>query len=114
MALTLDAFLTSFPEFATTNKPFLAAKLAEALLSIDATMWGAKADMGQGYLAAHLITLSPTGQNARMVVKTVQGEQPVTTYWGHYKRLQREIGGAGASVAGGAPNFCEPWSPYFT
>jgi hypothetical protein len=111
VALTVDAFKESFPEFETTAAGLIKVKLAEALLSIGVDVWRDRADLGQGYLAAHLITLSPKGQNARMIVKNPQGgDQPVTTYWGHYKRLQREVT-RGATVAGGLC-FSAPVSPW--
>jgi Protein of unknown function (DUF4054) len=100
--LSLDTFLTSFPEFANTPKGLLAAKLAESLLQIDPNIWGVKADTGQGYLAAHLITLSPMGQNARMIVASKNGTQPTTTYMGHYRVMQQQVS-SGYRVASSGP-----------
>lgn len=107
---TVDTFRTAFPEFASTDAGLVQAKLTEAALSIDPNVWRLKATVGQGYLAAHLITLSPKGQNARMVVTTKEGTQATTTYWGHFKRLQREVT-RGMAVAGGMC-FSPPFYPW--
>jgi hypothetical protein len=102
MTVTLDSFLASKPEFARTSPVLISTILAEALLQIDYNVWGPKADQGLIYLTAHLLTLSPMGQNARMIVQGKDGQQPTTTYWGHYKMLQRQVG-SGFRVAGGPP-----------
>ncbi len=72
--------------------------LDAALLEMDLTVWGATggpvsgtgptakgtfADQAQGYLAAHKLTMSPYGQNARLIMK-----DGTTTYWKHFTRLQ--------------------------
>ena len=82
MALTRDTFLLKFPEFTPTPALTVAAHLADALLQIDAAIWGTKADIAQGYLAAHFLTLSPTGQNARMIVQAKGVSTGTTVYWG--------------------------------
>ena len=86
MAVSLDAFTTQFKEFQGVDATLLQAQLSAAVLSVDATVWGAKADQGVYYLAAHMLALSPFGQNARMV--DAKGQ---TTYWIHFRRLRSEI-----------------------
>ena len=107
MALTLDTFLGKFPEFRPTSVTLIAAHLADALAQIDSGIWGTKADIAQGYLTAHHLTLSPTGQNARMIVQNKTGGQPTTVYFFHYKNLQRQVG-SGFRVAGAGPTWCLP------
>lgn len=99
--LTLDQFKTAFPEFRTAEMGLVNAKLSEAYQQIDLSVWdtganGPKSGIGQGYLTAHLLALSPFGQNARMVAKN-----GTTTYWVHYKNLQRQVC-QGFRVAGGS------------
>lgn len=81
MSATLATFKVQFPEFANSGDPLLQAHLDAALLEIG-PVWGALADQGQMYLAAHKLALSPYGQNAKMVAK-----DGTTTYQVHYQRL---------------------------
>jgi hypothetical protein len=87
MALELAAFLVLFPEFGEVDDSLVEGKLAEALRSIDADVWGDFADDGQGYLAAHLLALSPMGNAAKLV----DGKKNTTTYEGHLRRLQLQV-----------------------
>lgn len=85
--MDVSGFLASFPEFGKgTALTLVGAKLAEATLQVSPSVWGALTDTGIGYLTAHLLALSPSGQNARMVAK-----DGVTTYFTHYRRLQRMV-----------------------
>lgn len=84
--MTVTDFLTQFPEFRNTDLDLVQAMLNAALLEIDASVWRAKADQGQGYLAAHKLALSPFGQNARMVAK-----DGTTTYMVHYDALRGQV-----------------------
>lgn len=102
MTVTLDSFLASKPEFNKTAPLLISTILAEAQLQVDYNVWGAKGDLGVIYLTAHLLTLSPQGQNARMIIQGKDGTMPTTTYWGFYKNLQRQVG-SGFRVASGLP-----------
>ncbi len=85
---TISTFLVSFPEFSDSSAPQLAliqAKLDEAELELDATVWGDRTNSGHGYLTAHLLALSPLGNTAKLV----KGDS--TTYWQHYVRLLRKV-----------------------
>ncbi|MCK6585954.1 MAG: DUF4054 domain-containing protein [Polyangiaceae bacterium] len=86
MALDRATFRARFPEFNTADDAYVDAKLAEALLQIDASVWGTKADLGQGYLAAHLLAVSPFGQQARLSSK--EGE---TTYHKVWASLRNSV-----------------------
>lgn len=89
MSLTLAAFIVRFPEFTAADAGLVQAKLDEADRQIDRTVWDDPGlahllgDDGQGYLAAHLLALSPFGNAAAMVAKDGS-----TTFEKHYKRLQ--------------------------
>ena len=87
LGVDLPTFRNQFPEFGNAPDSFIEAFLAAAALEIDTRYWGLKADQGQGYLAAHKITLSPWGQAARLVAK-----DGVTTYWTHYIQLRGQVG----------------------
>ena len=99
--ISRQQFVQTFPEFKNADMSLVVGKLAEAYQQIDPSVWdtgqnGPKSGIGQGYLAAHLLALSPFGQNARMVAKDGK-----TTYWTHYRNLQRQVC-QGFRVAGGS------------
>ena len=86
-------FLERFPEFSKTNvsNPSLVQDmLDDAALVIDPSTWGPLAGQGHGYLAAHMLALSPFGQQARLVLDGKAGDS--TTYQKHYERLMRLVG----------------------
>ncbi len=84
--MDLAHFLIAFPEFGEADTPLVQAKLDEAAREIDASVWLTRADDGQGYLAAHLLAMSPMGNAAKLVTKDAS-----TTYETHYKRLLRIV-----------------------
>ena len=80
---TLATFLVSFPEFTSIDSAYVHAKLDEAELQIDPDVWGTLETAGHGYLAAHLLALSPFGNTAKLDVS----KSVTTTYERHYRRL---------------------------
>jgi len=86
MAVTLSAFRDMHPEFQNVPDALCQACLDEALASLNATRWGTMIDIGQRYLAAHRIALSPYGQGTRLVTS-----KETTTYGTHYEDLVRQI-----------------------
>lgn len=89
---TLEVFVVQFPEFADTNPAQVNVFLAAADLEIDRSVWGAKADQGQMYLAAHKLALSPFGNNAEMVLKKPnEGMHGETVYGSHYDALVAQV-----------------------
>ncbi len=91
-------FSVQFPEFNGSPTGMIQAYLDSALLEMDLSLWGptggpvsgtgatapgTRADQAQGYLAAHKLTMSPFGMNARLIMKDGS-----TTYWKHFTRLQ--------------------------
>lgn len=109
MALDFDAFVARFPEFKRASKAQVEAKIAEAELQVDACVWGAKYDLGLGYLTAHLLSLSPEGRAARLVPANAKAtrEDALTTYERVYQRLVRTVA-SGARVVGTATVVEEP------
>lgn len=98
MSVSVQSFKQTFEEFRSTDDAAVSAKLALAKLQINAAVWGAKTDLGVLYLTAHLVSLSPAGQNAKLKptenAKTIYGEQ--------YKQYKRQVT-YGLRTAGAMP-----------
>jgi hypothetical protein len=77
----------TFPHTRKTEEATLQAKLTLAKLSVNAAVWGTKADAGVLYLTAHYVALDPAGQNAKLkpedMAKTVFGQT--------YRQLLRQV-----------------------
>lgn len=86
--LTLAQFRVRFPEFNSANDPLVNAYLDIAKESIDSEVWGTRENEGHGYLTAHLLCLSPSGQMSRLVAKDGS-----TTYEHRYHALIQMIAG---------------------
>jgi hypothetical protein len=59
--MTPAQFKDRFAEFATVSDSRIQLFLDEAALSVNVSLWGIKADLGQAYLAAHLLTIDKRG-----------------------------------------------------
>ena len=95
MAVSVAAFLTRFPEFESTERSLIEAKLAEAAVFVDGDVWNVGADpttgltiadLGQGYKAASLLARTAFGRAARMVSK--EGR---STYDDTFEDLQSRV-----------------------
>ena len=95
MAVTLPRFRNTFSEFRDTEDSEIEAKLALAALEVNADVWGTRADAGVLYMAAHLVSLAPAGQNAKLKPENAAK----TVYLMHFKRMQRAVA-YGFRVAG--------------
>lgn len=73
--MTRAEFLAAYPEFGSAPVALVDATLARALLSIG-ELYGDHAEEAQGLLCAHLLALSPFGQNARLSSKGVSNWGP--------------------------------------
>lgn len=80
MALDAASFLVRFPEFSNVDTTQIEARIADAAAKVNSTVWGDELDHGQALWAAHLLSLSPAGQQARLVGDTTQ-----TTYGRAYE-----------------------------
>lgn len=87
MAIDAATFKGEFPIFARTDDALVATKLAHAANRIDQRVWGSKYQDGVFYLAAHLLSVEPNGQNARLTSK-----EGSSTYFEEYTRLQMIVG----------------------
>lgn len=102
--MTPVQFRVRFPEFGKLPDPTIADAILRASNQTAAGVWGNLADEAIGYLAAHMLALSPYGQQARLEVKGV----PTTTYMMHWKRLARMKACGVGRVAGGSA-WLTPW-----
>jgi hypothetical protein len=93
VTLAYDGFAARFPEFKQVKRETVEAKIAEAILQVAEAVYGAKTDLAVGYLAAHLLSIAPTGQQARLVPKNAKAnrEDALTTYEREYRRIQRMV-----------------------
>ncbi len=92
---TLSQFRAKFPEFDAVPDALIQVNLDEAALEIDPDIWDnarvAKSPVGNMYLAAHKLTLSPYGQAARLPLQTKRSWGPSTTYRSHYEDLLSQV-----------------------
>ena len=86
--VTVSEFLIRFPEFAPAETGgLIQAKLDEAVLSLCASSYGDSFDLAHGYLAAHLLAISPFGRTNRMV----DDEGNPTSYLLRYREIRAEV-----------------------
>lgn len=69
MAVTVESFLSRFPEFRPGGRDLIAANIADAELRVGITAWGVKRDLAVMYKAAHQLAISPFGQQAELKAK---------------------------------------------
>lgn len=96
MALDAAAFKARDAAFASISDAIVTAKLDQAARSMDAEVWGDQFDDGQWQYAAHLLALSPEGQEAGL--RMGGGANQRTVYQTEYERLARRVGGAFRAV----------------
>jgi hypothetical protein len=69
MAIDNATFVERFPEFAEIDTSYPAqvtARLDAAKHFVSASLWGSRYEDGVFYKAAHLLAMSPLGENARL------------------------------------------------
>ena len=86
MPVTVDDFRNRFPEFRTVGELLIQQVLDEAALQVSEAVWGELADAGTLMRAAHLLALSPMGQQARK-----KNEKDTTTYGMQFRAMQRQV-----------------------
>jgi hypothetical protein len=84
--MDITAFRLTFPELNTASDTLVTRFLASAARSIDSDLFGDRYDDAQGYLAAHLLCLSPYGKNARL-----SSDSGKTTYGTRYEEIRFEV-----------------------
>jgi hypothetical protein len=76
----------AFPEFREADGDLLSSRLTAAIGRVDAEVWGPQWSNGVLMLAAHLLAISPYGQNARLSAKDGS-----STYLAEYERMRLEV-----------------------
>ena len=84
MTVSRADFLARFPEFEPASPSMVEAALGEAVRNVDSEIFADKTDDAVKWKAAHLLAISPFGQQARLISKT--GE---TTYGKYFRELSR-------------------------
>lgn len=74
MALDAASFLAEYPEFSNVGTAQIEAALVHGSRKVN-ELWGDEADHGQGLWAAHVLSLSPSGQMSRLAA-----EKDTSTY----------------------------------
>ena len=88
MAVTTESFVDAFDEFRKTDRNTVEAKLRFAKLEVAPAVWGPRTDVGVMYMCAHLISLGPAGQNAKLKPSE---EMARTVYGQHFMKMQRAV-----------------------
>ena len=86
MAVDRRSFLARFPEFEPAPRAMIEEALDEGARNVDAQVWGSKTNDGIRWKTAHLLAISPFGQQARLVSKDGS-----TTYGVRFAALARSV-----------------------
>ena len=87
MAVTVESFKQFFEEYRKTENATVQAKLTQAVLQINSSVWGDKTDLGTLYLTAHMLALAPAGQNMKLEPENA-GK---TVYWFEYTMIRSQV-----------------------
>jgi hypothetical protein len=69
MAVSVRRFKAEFPEFKDTSEDVISANLSRASRQVNQNVWGAQADDGISLLTAHMLAMSPRGEQAKLKFK---------------------------------------------
>jgi hypothetical protein len=94
LAWTVTTFRGRFGEFTNAPTAVVQAAIDEAYRRTPSNVWGGIQDDGAGYLAAHLLALSPRARDMKLA-----NEKGETIYGTERRRLARIVA-SGARVAG--------------
>jgi len=86
VAVTVRQFKTEFPEFAETDNAVVQARLTMATRMVNSSVWGTKADDGVKLYTAHLLAMSPMGEQARL-----KKENRGTIYGDQFEAMKRSV-----------------------
>jgi phage terminase small subunit len=91
VAVEFETFVDAFPEFRDASQVLVEAKIAEATLQVDPTVFRTKTDLTISYLTAHLLSMSSFGQHSRLIPSNAKAtrDEALTTYEREYRRLVR-------------------------
>lgn len=86
MAVTVQRFLKSYPDFKDTDYQLVEQKLNQAIARVDSDNFGDLENEGVMLLTAHLLSISPSGEKTRLVKDSNE-----TIYEKEYRRLAKEV-----------------------
>ena len=86
MAVTVQRFQKAFPEFKETEYQLIQQKLNQAILRLNATVFGDFLDDSVMLLTAHLLAISPMGEKARL-----NKDMSDTIYNRELKQIKKEV-----------------------
>jgi hypothetical protein len=84
--IDLATWRSLFPEFATAPDILVQSRIDQAALRIEPLVWGERSGEGQAFLTAHLLTLAPGGQFARL-----QSDKGKSTYGTQFDQMVVEV-----------------------
>lgn len=87
MAVSYERFVIGYPEFRQADRLLVERKLALALRMTNISVWTSVQDIGIELLAAHLLSVSPLGETARLSVDDLDQ----TPYGQERKRLAQSV-----------------------
>lgn len=94
MAVTVASLRLRAAEFAPTDTDVVQAAIDDAVTEVDDRVFGEKTDQAVSLLAAHKLSISPFGTQARLDPKAQgDGLHGTTTYGVEYDALVRQCGG---------------------
>ena len=92
MAMNAARFLQDYPEFKNTAAELIDKKIQSATKRINATVWADLTNEGIMILTAHLLSVSPEGDQSRLKPISPAGkENKVTIYQMEWERMKREV-----------------------
>lgn len=86
MAVDRRSFLARFPEFEPASIAMIEGALVDARSNVDDGVFGTKTDEAVRWKTAHLLAITPFGQQARLVSKDGS-----TTYGEYFMQLARSV-----------------------
>lgn len=84
--MDLSTFRARYPEFANVDDALVTSHLADAEEHVDTSLWGDRYDAGHGLYAAHLLSISPMGQGARLAA-----DKGASTYLAEFTRQAEQV-----------------------
>lgn len=84
MSVSVTSFREAYPDFRGTSTPLIAAKIKAAKLKVAPRIWGTRADEGVMLYTAHLLSISPSGEQSRLKL-----ENRGTEYKTEFEEMRR-------------------------
>lgn len=109
MTWTATTFKARYPTFSPKADPLVVAVLAEAVAEVDARLFGTLTDTAVGLLAAHKLSVDPSGAAARLDAKTIlamKGQPHASSTYGvEFDALVRKRAGGPWTIGQGPGGY---------